>query len=124
MKTLNKYVGLNVHKDTTVIAVAEGDRSGAVRLYGQISSDLHALEKALHKIGSKDLPPTWPTNRGQRGMSSTRGILVDIAVAWSMLWESTCYYSFAAFKPFARTNRDRQSGKCIRGAAAGRAFYE
>jgi transposase len=55
MKTLNKYVGLDVHKDTTVIAVAEGDRHGEVRLYGTISSDLHAVEKALRKIGGEDV---------------------------------------------------------------------
>ncbi len=28
MKNLDKYVGLDVHKDTTVIAVAEGGRNG------------------------------------------------------------------------------------------------
>jgi hypothetical protein len=54
MKTLNKYVGLDVHKDTTVIAVAEDGRVGEVRIYGTISSDLHALEKALRKIGGED----------------------------------------------------------------------
>jgi transposase len=53
MKGINKYVGLDVHKDTTVIAVAEGDRQGEVRLYGTISSDLHAVEKALRKIGGE-----------------------------------------------------------------------
>jgi transposase len=36
-----------------VIAVAEGDRQGEVRLYGTISSDLHAVEKALRKIGGE-----------------------------------------------------------------------
>ncbi len=46
MKSLNKYVGLDVHKDTTVIAVAEGDRAGEVRLYGTISSDLHGRTTA------------------------------------------------------------------------------
>ena len=53
MKTLNKYVGLDVHKDTTVIAVAEGQREGEVRIYGQISSDLHALEKTLRKFSGE-----------------------------------------------------------------------
>ena len=53
MKTLNKYVGLDVHKDTTVIAVAEDGRTGEQRLYGTISSDLHALEKALRKLGGE-----------------------------------------------------------------------
>lgn len=54
MKT-DKYVGLDVHKDTTVVAVAEGGREGEVRLYGTISSDLHALEKLLRKLGGADV---------------------------------------------------------------------
>ena len=43
MKTLNKYVGLDVHKDTTAthvltaVAVAEGGREREVRLYGQVT---------------------------------------------------------------------------------------
>jgi transposase len=53
MKTTDKYVGLDVHQDTTMIAVAEGDRSGEVRLYGQITSDLGALEKVLRKLGGE-----------------------------------------------------------------------
>lgn len=52
MKT-HKYVGLDVHQDETVIAVAEGNRSGEVRLYGTISSDLGALEKVLRKLGGE-----------------------------------------------------------------------
>ena len=54
MKT-DKYVGLDVHKDTTVIAVAEGGRCGEVRLFGSISSDLRALEKALKKLGGEQV---------------------------------------------------------------------
>ena len=54
MKT-DKYVGLDVHSVDTVIAVADGGRSGEVRLYGKVSSDLHALEKALRKIGGEDV---------------------------------------------------------------------
>lgn len=53
MKTKNKYVGLDVHKDTTVVAVADGGREGEVRLYGEISSDLGALEKVLRKLGGE-----------------------------------------------------------------------
>jgi len=47
----DKYVGLDVHKDTTVVAIAEGGREGECRVYGTISSDLHALEKLLRKLG-------------------------------------------------------------------------
>ena len=52
MKELNKYVGLDVHKDSTVVAVAEAGRAGGVRVHGTISSDLGALEKVLRKRGS------------------------------------------------------------------------
>ena len=44
------YLGLDVHKDSLTIAIALGGRNGEVRLYGTISNDLHALEKALSKV--------------------------------------------------------------------------
>ena len=40
MKTVIKPMGLDVHKDTMVIAVADGGRNGEVRLCGEISADL------------------------------------------------------------------------------------
>ena len=47
---IQKYVGLDVHKDKTTVAIAEGDRTGEVRAYGEISSNLVTTEKALRKI--------------------------------------------------------------------------
>jgi transposase len=44
------YLGLDVHKDSITIAIAMGGRTGEVRVYGTISNDLQALEKALRKI--------------------------------------------------------------------------
>jgi len=52
MKKTEHYVGLDVHKDTVTIAVADEGRQGEVRIYGQVSSDLRAVEKALRKIGA------------------------------------------------------------------------
>ncbi|HEX7500606.1 MAG TPA: IS110 family transposase [Polyangia bacterium] len=43
-------MGLDVHKDTIVIAVADQGREGEVRVYGTISSDLHAVERAIAKL--------------------------------------------------------------------------
>jgi hypothetical protein len=40
------YIGLDVHKDSITVAVAQG-RDGEMRLYGTISNDLHAIEKLL-----------------------------------------------------------------------------
>ena len=51
MENLDKYVGLDVHQDTTVIAVADAGRTGEVRVYGTISSVLRALKKVLRKLG-------------------------------------------------------------------------
>lgn len=53
MKSKDKFVGLDVHKDTTVVAVADGGRDGEVRLHGTFSSDLHALEKLLGRLGGE-----------------------------------------------------------------------
>ena len=51
MNKTDKYIGLDVHQDTTVIAVAEGGRVGEVRVYGSIPGDLRSLEKVLGKLG-------------------------------------------------------------------------
>ena len=50
MKKTLRFVGLDVHKDTIVIAVADQGREGEVRVYGTISSDLHAVERAVTKL--------------------------------------------------------------------------
>lgn len=72
MKKLNKYVGLDVHKDTTVIAVAEDGRTGEQRLYGTISSDLHALEKALRKLGGEGITLHVAYEAGPTGFGLSR----------------------------------------------------
>ena len=70
-----KYVGLDVHKDTTVVAVAEGDRSGEVRLFGTISSDLRALEKLLKRLGGEGIKLLVVYEAGPTGFVIYRRLL-------------------------------------------------
>ena len=42
---------MDVHSRDISVAVAESGRAGEVRHYGTISSDLHAVEKVLKKLG-------------------------------------------------------------------------
>jgi len=49
MKT-TLHLGLDVHKDSITIAIAQGGRSGEVRLHGTITNDLHAVEKLIIQL--------------------------------------------------------------------------
>ena len=45
------YVGLDVHKEGIVVAVAAGGLRGEVREYGRIANTPTALDRLLRKLG-------------------------------------------------------------------------
>ncbi len=47
-----KFIGLDVHKDTIAIAIADDDAEREVRLYGTIKNTIEALNKVIRKIVS------------------------------------------------------------------------
>ena len=50
MKQIKNHLGLDVHKESITIAIAEDGPKGEVRLVGTISNDLHAIEKMIAKL--------------------------------------------------------------------------
>ena len=54
MKKIVKYVGLDVHKDSITIAIADEGRNGEVRVYGKIQNDLDQIDKVMRKLISQN----------------------------------------------------------------------
>jgi transposase len=50
MGNRSMFVGLDVHKETIDVSIAEGDRGGEVRHYGVIKSDLEPLDKVVRAL--------------------------------------------------------------------------
>jgi transposase len=47
------YVGLDVHKMSVDVAIAELGSAGEIRYYGRIGGDLEALDKVTRKLLAK-----------------------------------------------------------------------
>jgi transposase len=54
MKKIVKYLGLDVHKDSITIAIADDGRDGDVRVYGKIVNTLDQIDKVMRKLISQN----------------------------------------------------------------------
>ena len=54
MEHRSMFVGLDVHKETIDVSIAEGDRHGEVRHDGVIASDLEPLDKVVRALRAPD----------------------------------------------------------------------
>ena len=69
MNSSTSYVGLDVHKSTISVAIAEDGRDGDVRYYGVVENRADILVKLVERLG----------RRGQRLQFAMRLALVDMA---------------------------------------------
>src|SRR5258708_66389 len=72
------YVGLDVHKDSIVVAVAAGGLRGEVREYGRIANTSTAMDRLLRKLGGDGMRLRFcyeagPCGYGIQRRLSTRG---------------------------------------------------
>jgi transposase len=49
-QAVSLYVGLDVHKDSVAIALAQAGRDGEVRQFGTVAGDVQAVSKALRRL--------------------------------------------------------------------------
>jgi hypothetical protein len=73
----NSYIGLDVHKETNAVAIAEAGRVGEIRFYGEIAKTPHAVASLLKKLGgrhgraatvstARSSPPVMPARSSHR----------------------------------------------------------
>src|SRR5258705_3377183 len=66
------YVGLDVHKDSIVVAVAAGGLRGEVREYGRIANTAGALDRLMRKLGGEGVGLRFAYEAGPCGYGIQR----------------------------------------------------
>lgn len=74
MKKNITFVGLDVHKATIDVALADAGRSGDIRFYGTIGGDLEALHKVIRKLQSRETELRFVYEAGPCGYDIYRSL--------------------------------------------------
>ena len=74
MKKNITFIGLDVHKDTIDVALADAGRDGDIRFYGTIGGDLESLYKVIRKLQSKGTERRFVYEAGPCGYDIYRSL--------------------------------------------------
>lgn len=74
MRKTITFVGLDVHKNSIDIALADAGRNGDVRFYGTIGGDLESLHKVARKLQNKDAELRFVYEAGPCGYDVYRSL--------------------------------------------------
>ena len=76
MEKTIKNIGLDVHKNSISIGIADEGRDGEVRYYGKIDNDMKQLDKVPRKLISKEAVLKFIYEAGTCGYSIYRHLTV------------------------------------------------
>src|SRR5207247_9248571 len=82
------YVGLDVHKESIVVAVAVGGLRGEVREYGRIATTAGALDRLMRKLGGEGVGLRFCDEAGPCGYGIQRHLSahgLECVVVWTLV---------------------------------------
>ena len=83
MKEHSIFVGMDVHKNSIDIAIAEKGRQGQLRHFGTIESSLAALDKVVRKLVSNGQRPCFVYEAGPCGYQIYRHLTAVLPAPYS-----------------------------------------
>ncbi|QHD69654.1 transposase [Sphingobium yanoikuyae] len=105
--SISKFVGLDVHKETIAVALADDGRTGEIRFYGTIPNTQDSIRRLVARLSSPDVALHFCYEAGGCGYGIHRQ-LVDLGAECSVIAPSVM-----PRKPADRIKTDRRDAMTL-----------